>query len=255
MNRYSAIIADDEENLCAHLESLLQKLWPELQLIGTVHSGPEALSLIQQEEPDIAFLDIKMPVMSGIKVAMHIQSHCHVVFITAYDEFAIQAFEHDAIDYVLKPATEGRLVKTINKLKKSLSLNEPGQLNLNQILSKLSLNINNSDQANTLQWIRAGKADKTILVPVDEVIFFKASDKYTSVVTDDGEYLIRRPIKELIAELDKNQFWQINRGIIVNVNYIASTSREQNGRCEIRLKNSNEILISSRKYSHIFKQM
>jgi len=255
MNRYSAIIADDEENLCSHLESLLQKLWPELKLIGTVHSGPEALSLIKQEEPDIAFLDIKMPVMSGINVAMHTQGLCHVVFVTAYDEFAIQAFEHDAIDYVLKPVTEDRLMKTIQKLKASLSLRELNQPNWTQIISKLSSNIQNPDQTGYLQWIRAGKADKTILIPVDEVIFFKASDKYTSVVTSDGEYLIRKSIKELMAELDINQFWQINRGIIVHVNGISSTNRELNGQCKVHLKNSNKVLIASRKYSHLFKQM
>lgn len=255
MSQYSAIIADDEENLCAHLESLLQKLWPELQLIGTVHSGPEALSLIKQDEPDIAFLDIKMPVMSGINVAMHTQGLCRVVFITAYDEFAIQAFEHNAIDYVLKPVTEDRLMKTIQRLKDDLSLRAPGQSDWAQILAKLSAEIDNPDPGGHLQWIRAGKADRTILIPVDEVLFFKASDKYTSVVTKDGEYLIRRPVKELIAELDSKQFWQINRGVIVNVNGIASANRDLNGRCEVRLKNSKEVLIASRKYSHLFKQM
>ena len=255
MNKYSAIIADDEKNLCAHLESLLNKLWPELQIIGTVHSGAEALSLIEQEEPDIAFLDIKMPVMSGIKVAMHSQGLCHVVFITAYNEFAIQAFEHDAIDYVLKPVTEDRLLKTIERLKNSLSLHEQTKPDLTQLLSSLSSNMNNVNEVGALQWIRAGKADKTILVAVAEVMFFRASDKYTSVVTEKGEYLIRRSIKELINELDKNKFWQINRGIIVNVNYVESTSREQNGRCEIRLKNNKATLIVSRKYSHLFKQM
>ncbi len=255
MSQYSAIIADDEKNLCAHLESLLNQLWPDLQIIGTVHSGPEALSIITQEEPDIAFLDIKMPVMNGIKVAMHAQGLCHIVFITAYDEFAIQAFEHDAIDYVLKPVTEKRLIKTIQKLKDGLSLKDLTQPGLNNILSKLSENINNQVQSANLQWIRAGKADKTILVSVDDVYFFRASDKYTSVVTHDGEHLIRLSIKELIAELDNNQFWQINRGIIVNVNCISSTTRLINGQWEVHLKNSNEILMTSRKYNHLFKQM
>jgi len=255
MNRYSAIIADDEENLCSHLESLLRKLWSELQIIGIAHSGPEALSLIKQDEPDIAFLDIKMPALNGINVAMRAQGLCHIVFITAYDEFAIQAFEHDAIDYVLKPVTEERLMKTIRKLKDGLSLREQSQPNWTQLLAKLSSNIQSPDQMGYLQWIRAGKGDKTILVPVDEVIFFKASDKYTSVVTRDGEYLIRKSIKELIAELDVNQFWQINRGTIVNVNGIASTKRELNGRCEVHLKDNDEVLIASRKYSHLFKQM
>lgn len=254
-NKCSAIIADDEENLCSHLVSLLQKLWPELQITGVAHSGPDALSLIKQDEPDIAFLDIKMPVMNGINVAMRAQGLCHIVFITAYDEFAIQAFEQDAIDYVLKPVTEERLSKTIRKLKAGLSLNEQSQPSWNQLLAQLSSSIQNTEQGRYLQWIRAGMADKTILVPVDEVIFFKASDKYTSVVTDDGEYLIRKSVKELIDKLDPNQFWQINRGIIVNVKRIASTKREINGRCEVYLKDNSEVLIASRKYSHLFKQM
>lgn len=255
MNRYSAIVADDEENLCTHLISLLQKLWPDLKITGVAHSGPEALSLIKQDEPEIAFLDIKMPVMNGINVAMHAEGLCHIVFITAYDEFAIQAFEHDAIDYVLKPVTEVRLQKTIQKLKDGLSLREQSHPNWNQLLSKLSSNIKNPEQMSALQWIRAGAGDKTVLVPVDEVNFFKASDKYTSVVTRDGEYLIRKSIKELMEELDTSQFWQINRGIIVNVNSISSTKRELNGRCEVQLKDSNDVLIASRKYSHLFKQM
>ncbi len=255
MSQYSAIIADDEEHLCSHLESLLHKLWPELDIVGTAHNGHEALSLIQQEEPDVAFLDIKMPVMNGIKVAMYSQNLCHIVFITAYDEFAIQAFEHDAIDYVLKPVTEDRLMKTIQRLKGGMPRHEQSQPDLTQLLSTLSARINNTDQTGALQWIRAGEADKIILVPVEDVLFFRANDKYTSVITRDAEYLIRRPIKELIAELDKNQFWQINRGTIVNVNCIASTSRQQNGRCEIQLKNSQQTLLSSRKYSHLFKQM
>ena len=255
MSRYRAIIADDEENLCSHLESLLQNLWPELDIIGVVHNGHEALAMIKQEEPDIAFLDIKMPVMTGINVAMHAAGLCHIVFITAYDEFAIQAFEHDAIDYVLKPVTNERLTKTIQKLKGGLSLHEQTQPNWTQLLSKLSSNIQNPDQTGSLQWIRAGKGDETILVPVDEVSFFKACDKYTSVITRDGEYLIRKSIKELISELDNNQFWKINRGIIVNVNSILSIKRELNGRYEVYLKDSDEVLLASRKYSHLFKQM
>lgn len=255
MRRYSAIIADDEKNLCSHLESLLKKLWPELLIIGSARNGAEALSLIKQEEPDIAFLDIKMPVMNGVKVAMHTEGHCHVVFITAYDEYAIQAFEHDALDYVLKPVTDDRLVKTITKLKERLSLKELNQPNWEKIVSNLSPNLNQSEHTDELQWIRAGQGDKTLLISVDEILFFKAGDKYTSVVTGDKEYLIRKTIKELSSTLNPNQFWKINRGIIINVNYVLSTVRKINGRCEIHIKNSNEVLIASRKHSHLFKQM
>lgn len=255
MRKYSAIIADDEENLCSHLESLLKRLWPELQIIGSARNGSEALSLIRQEEPDIAFLDIKMPVMNGVNVAMHSHGLCHVVFITAYDEYAIQAFEHDALDYVLKPVTDDRLIKTIKKLKERLVLKELKQPDWADIVSKLLSSIDQTEPVNDLQWIRAGKDDKTILIPVDEILFFKSGDKYTSVVTSNGKYLIRKPIKELNAVLNENQFWKINRGIIINVNFVSSIVRKINGSCEVHLKESNEILIASRKYSHLFKQM
>ena len=251
---YSAIIADDEENLCTHLERLLNKLWPELEISAIVHSGPEALAVINEVEPDIAFLDIKMPVLNGINVAMRAQGACHIVFITAYDEFALQAFEQDAIDYVLKPVTEARLSRTIQKLKNGplYSANPP---NLEQLLTRLASGLQNTKQDAFLQWIRAGQGDKTLLVPVDEVIYFKASDKYTSVITQNGEYIIRKSIKDLILELNPDSFWQINRGIIVNVNYIDSTRRDNSGRWEVFLKGYNDILLTSRKYSHLFRQM
>jgi len=253
MNRYSAIIADDEENLCNHLKVMLKKLWPELMIVGTARNGLEALILINKEEPDIAFLDIKMPIMNGIKVAMSIPGFCHVVFITAYDEFAIQAFEQDAIDYILKPVSDERLIKTIKRLKNGLSVKTLNQPDLEKILS--SLLTKKLDQAGTLKWIHAGYEGKTLLVSVDDVLFFRASDKYTSMMTNNNEHIIRKSIKELIAELDINQFWQINRGIIVNVNYIDSINRDSNGRYKVQLKENKEVLIVSRKYSHLFKQM
>lgn len=253
-NHYNAIIADDEANLCSHLESLLNILWPDLEISAIVHSGPEALAVIQEMEPDIAFLDIKMPVMNGINVARRAQGLCHVVFITAYDEFALQAFEQDAIDYVLKPVTEERLSRTIQKLKYG-SLRPRKPADWEQLLTRLSSGIQHNEQAGYLQWIRAGMGEKTILVPVDEVIYYKASDKYTSVITQDGEYLIRKSIKDLIVELNPESFWQINRGVIVNVNYIGSTRRDNNGRWEVFLKGNDDILLTSRKYSHLFRQM
>ena len=251
---YSAIIADDEENLCSHLASLLSKLWPELEISAIVHSGPEALAVINEMEPDIAFLDIKMPVINGINVAMRAQEACHIVFITAYDEFALQAFEQDAIDYILKPVTEERLSRTIQKLKNG-PLHQRNSPDLEQLLRRLASGLNNGSQGVHLQWIRAGKGEKTLLVPVDEVIYFKASDKYTSVITQNGESIIRKSIKDLIVELDPDRFWQINRGIIVNVNYIDSTRRDNSGHWEVFLKDNDDILLTSRKYSHLFRQM
>lgn len=255
MNRYSAIIADDEEHLCLHLQSLLRKLWPELDIIGIAHNGSEALAMIKQDEPDIAFLDIKMPIITGINVALRSQGICHIVFITAYDEFAVQAFEHDTIDYLLKPVSEERLIRTVHKIKQNLALHDPTQPSLKKILKTLSTNLQVTEPTRHLQWIRAGKADRTVLIPADEICFFRANEKYTSVFTACDEYIIRKSIKELASELDSNQFWKINRGIIVNASAISSTKRDLNGRFEIYLKNNTEILIASRKYSYLFKQM
>jgi DNA-binding LytR/AlgR family response regulator len=255
MSKPSAIIADDELNLATHLQSMLATLWPELEITGIAHNGMEALSLIREDEPDIAFLDIKMPVMDGLRVAMHCQSLCHVVFVTAYNEFAIEAFEHNAMDYLVKPVSEERLTKTIQRLKDQITQQDNPPTDLQQLIHKLSSELKLSNPTTGLQWIKAGKGDRTVLVPVDEVLYFKAGDKYTSVVTVDGELLIRKPIKELAVELDNDQFWQINRGIVVNVQAIDSTQRELNGRCRIALKNSDEVLLTSRKYAHLFKQM
>lgn len=254
MKTYNAILADDEENLCTHLAGLLHKLWPELQILGIANTGSAALDLIKQEEPEIAFLDIKMPDINGIDVATQCSDICRAVFITAYDEFAIQAFEQDAIDYLLKPVNEDRLLKTIDRLKTRLSQHESPGPDWKQLISKLNTSIDTGTIGH-LQWIRAGKEDKTILIPVEEVLYFKAEDKYTTVVIQDGEYLIRKPVKELAIELNKDYFWQINRGIIVNAKYIASSQRELSGQYTLQLKNHPNTLVVSRNYAQLFKQM
>jgi DNA-binding LytR/AlgR family response regulator len=254
MRNYSAIIADDEEHLCTHLCSLLEKLWPELQVLGVAHSGSDALTLIKQQEPDIAFLDIRMPVMNGIKVASHCSDICHTVFITAYDEYAIQAFEQDAIDYLLKPVTHKRLSKTIERLRHNLTHDATPDQNWQQLIKKLSAAIGVQSPA-ALQWIRAGQDDKTLLIAVEDILFFRAADKYTSVITHEGEFLIRKPIKELADELDGQYFWQINRGVIVNIPRIASTKRELSGRYTLTLKDYPETLSVSRNFAHLFRQM
>lgn len=255
MQKLSAVIADDEVHLATHLQAMLAKLWPALEITGVARNGAEAVSLIRQEEPDIAFLDIKMPVINGLSVAMQCEGLCHVVFVTAYNEFAIEAFEHNAMDYLVKPVTQERLGKTIQRLQKDLASKDFAHADLRQMLQKLATELHLPHRGAGLQWIRAGKADTTSLIPVDDVLYFKAGDKYTSVATRDGEFVIRKPIRELANELDASQFWQINRGIIVNVHAIKSSQRELSGRCRIHLKHSDEVLIASRKYAHLFKQM
>jgi DNA-binding LytR/AlgR family response regulator len=159
------------------------------------------------------------------------------------------------MDYLVKPITQDRLAKTIQRLKQSIALTNSPQPDWQQLLTRLSSELQLPAQSASLQWIRAGKGDTTILIPIDDVLYFKAGDKYTSVMTRDGEFLIRKPIKELAGEIDAGQFWQINRGIIVNVNCIQSTQRELSGRCQIHLKHSGEVLLTSRQYAHLFKQM
>ena len=254
LNKIRAILADDEANLLHYLEGMLHRLWPELEIIATATNGLEALSLIRDEEPDIAFLDIRMPVLTGVQVAQRVQGECHVVFITAYDEYAVQAFESAAIDYLLKPIEESRLQQTIQRLKQ-LTFSHPTSINdLAGVIEKL---VRDPAQASQqyLGWIRAGESEQTRLVPVDEVIYFKADDKYTSVVTRDKEYLIRKPICELSTELDPELFWQIHRGIIVQVKQIDRIKRALNGSCKLYLKGFKEALNVSRRYAHLFKQM
>ena len=253
MSKIRAVLADDEANLLRYLQEMLQRLWPELEIVGTATNGMEALVLIREEEPDIALLDIRMPVLDGLQVASRVKGECHIVFITAYDEYAVQAFEAAAVDYVLKPVEETRLQSTISRLKKTLDTQAPRE-NLEHVIQQLVKGAT-ADRVQYLGWIRAGEGEQTHMIPVDEVLYFKADDKYTSVVTRQKEYLIRKPIRELILELDPQRFWQIHRGIIVQVEQIDHVKKAMNGSYKLYLKNSPDKLTVSRRYAHLFKQM
>lgn len=255
MYKHRAIIADDEPNLIRYLQELLARLWPELEVIGTANNGAEALSLIRDEEPDIAFLDIRMPVLTGIQVARRVQGECHIVFITAYDEYAVQAFESAAIDYLLKPIEETRLATTVERLKQyTENQNMPGD-EWQKVIDRFAQQQLKQGAGHCLSWIRAGEGDDTRMIPVDEVLYFKADDKYTTVATTEKEFLIRKAIKELILELDPDQFWQIHRGCIVQVTLISHVKKTMNGGYQLYLKGNKEILVVSRRYAHLFKQM
>lgn len=255
MYKYRAIIADDEPNLMAYLQDMLVRLWPELEVIATAVNGVEALGLIRDEEPDIAFLDIRMPVMTGIQVARRVQGECHIVFITAYDEHAVEAFESATIDYLLKPVEEQRLAITIERLKEHLGKQAVDGDLWSPTIERLAKQLDHPGAGNYLSWIRAGEGDDTRMIPVDEVIYFKADDKYTTVATSEKEYLIRKPIKELAVQLDPDQFWQVHRGAIVQVALISLVKKAMNGGYKLHLKNSHETLSVSRRYAHLFKQM
>ena len=249
----TAIIADDEQHLASYLHDRLAALWPELSIVGIAKNGLEAMRLVDDESPAIVFLDIRMPGLTGLEVASRLDAKTHVVFVTAYDQYAVEAFDKQAADYLLKPVTDDRLMRTIARLKEKISKAEmPGDVAgiLKQLATVLPVNKNTH-----LRWIRASVGETVRQIPVDEVFYFQAQDKYVSVYTKEGESLIRTPLAELQAELDPNEFWQIHRSTIVNVNRIAATTRDVMGKTQIKLKDSKAELQVSRAYAHLFKQM
>ena len=245
-----AILAEDEPLLADELEDMLRALWPELEIVARASDGAAALAAIEAHAPDLAFLDIHMPLLSGLEVARQIAGRCHVAFITSYDDYAIEAFEAGAIDYVLKPPTAARLATTIQRLKARLQ--QPAS-DLRRLLKDLT----HAAPANPryLQWINASRGAAVRLITVEEVLYFKSDQKYTMVVTTDSEALIKKPIKELGDELDPAMFWRVHRSTLVNVHAIDSVVRDDRGNLKLRLKNRPESLAVSDAYVHLFRQM
>lgn len=247
----SALIADDEPLLADQLRRKLAQLWPELEVLAVAGNGRAAVDGVAQHKPDIAFLDIRMPVMSGIEAARLIGGETRIVFVTAYDEYAIDAFERGAVDYLLKPVTDERLLATIARLRQALA-RPPADLS--GLLSQLAARLG-ADSSQHLAWIRAGIGDTVRLIAVDDVLFFQAGDKYTRVVSRDGEAWIRTTIRELAASLDPTRFWQVHRATLVNVREIARMERSGKDSGELLLKNHPERIDVSRGYLHLFRQM
>ena len=248
----TAIVAEDEPILRTQLEGKLRKLWPELEIIASVEDGAAALEALEDRTPDFMFLDIQMPEMTGVEVARHVGGRSHVVFVTAYDQYAIQAFEAGAVDYILKPATDERLATTIERLK-SRAGGETPPPDLKAVLAKISEHLGGRKER--LQWIKATIGQNLKLIPVADVLFFQSDEKYTRVALADGEALIKTPIRELIDGLDPEVFWQIHRSTLVNVNAIAAVTRDFRGQAHVKIKGKDETLVVSRIYSHLFKQM
>lgn len=244
----TAIVVDDESTLVDYLVIKLGELWPELVIVGTANNGRSAIALAEEFDPDIAFLDIHMPGLSGLQVAEALPANIKIVFVTAYDEFAVKAFQHAAVDYLLKPVTNARLGLTIERLK-----NSPSHQDRSVLMQFLQAA--RADQKNYLQWIRAGYDDTTQLIAAEDVIYFKADHKYTEVITKESIYVVRRSIKELGEELDPAQFWQIHRGIIVRVDQVAAAKRDLRGRYTISLRDHQDTLRTSQSYGHLFRQM
>lgn len=245
-----AIIADDEIHLAEDLRRRLNMLWPELQISAVVHDGMAAATALTEIKPDIAFLDICMPGQSGLNAAYFASGDCRVVFVTAYDDHAVQAFEQAAADYLLKPVSDERLARCVERLKQRSTV-EPDALlaRLQKMLER------SSGKTESLRWLRVQVGQSVRMVAVEEVCYFQSADKYTAVLTRDAELLLRSPLKELIDQLDAEQFWQVHRGTVVNVRQIASAHRDLLGKVSLTLHDRPEKVAVSRKFSHLFKQM
>jgi DNA-binding LytR/AlgR family response regulator len=252
---YRAIIADDEKELRTYLRSLLTEAWPDLVISGEATNGKEALRLVKSERPQIAFLDIKMPGLTGMDVAKQIAGICHIVFVTAFDRYAVEAFKREAVDYLLKPVSKERLAQTVQRLKERLQSTSSPTPQLSEIVNRILSRLPAQGIRDYLRWIKTQHKDAIRLIPVEEIDYFKADDKYTLVMTKEGESLIKKSIKELAEELDPTQFWQIHRGTIVNVSRIDRVSHSVTGKGIVKLKERPELLTVSRNYLHLFKHM
>jgi DNA-binding LytR/AlgR family response regulator len=245
----TAILAEDEAVLRDELRQHLRELWPVLRIVGEAATGIEALDLIERHAPDILFLDIEMPLLSGLDVAQQAHDRCHIAFVTAYDAHAVAAFDTGAVDYVLKPLERNRLRLAVERLQRRLG-SAPADLSV--LLRELT---RRAAPRSYLRWINASVGQSLRLITIDEVIYFQADTKYTRVVTAAAEALIRKSLQELQAELDPAIFWPIHRSTVVNANAIAGVSRDFRGRMSVSLKQREERLTVSESHHHLFKQM
>lgn len=252
-----ALIAEDEELLRTALVDQLHRLWPELRIVAACEDGASALEQLAEKQPDIAFLDIRMPGISGIQVARslgELSPRTQVVFVTAYDQYAIDAFEQGAMDYLLKPVSDERLLATRERLLARL----PSARNDDAVLERLLQRLGNAPpraDAPPLAWITASNGRDTVLIMLEDVVYFRADNKYTTVVTAAGESLLRTPLRELLGALDAQQFRQVHRSTIVNMKAVAAVSRDDTGRGVLRLRDRPETLTVSQPFMSLFRGM
>jgi DNA-binding LytR/AlgR family response regulator len=252
----TAVLADDEAALLDHLARRLAELWPELQIVAQANNGVAAAAAIAEHAPTVAFLDIKMPGLSGLEVAQGIETDTRVVFVTAYDQYALQAFESEAVDYLVKPIDGPRLTRTIERLRRALVQAAPPP-ELASLLSALTRArpLADHESIKTLRWIRASRGNSIFHVPVNDVLYFRSDEGYTAVHTADGEHLIRTPLAELIDGLDGEVFWQIHRSTIVNMAHVKTTRRDETGRLQVQIGPGRIELVVARAYASRFRQM
>ena len=249
----TAIIADDEDLPRKELRRMLNKAWPELEILAECEHGAEALEAIHQHEPDIAFLDIRMPGMTGLDVAHAIKGRCHAVFTTAYDSHALDAFAAGAIDYLLKPVSEARLLEAIARLKERMSSKQP-VADVSRLMSELDKRLRNVT-AERIRWISASVGDTIKMFPVEKILFFSSDEKYTRVVCQDDEAHVRKPLKEIMDGLDPDIFWQIHRGVVVRADAVTRAHRDELGKYTVEIRGSQEKLKVSQAYAWRFKPM
>ena len=255
----TALIADDEPLLRASLTRLLAEAWPELAVLAQARNGREAVAQFEALQPDVCFLDVHMPGLSGVEAAARIGRRAHLVFVTAYDQYAVQAFEHGALDYLVKPLEPARLADTVARLKERLRASQP-PTNIEALLTQLTAALQKGPGREPLRWVHATVGSTLRVIPVEEIDYLRSDDKYTLVAWrgdggKPGEALIRTPLKELVDQLDAAQFVQIHRSVVVNRRAIRQVTRGINETGQIQLKGREEVLPVSRSYLHLFKQM
>jgi DNA-binding LytR/AlgR family response regulator len=245
-----AVVAEDESLLRDQMRELLAAAWPELEIVTLAEDGRQAIQAMEKHKPDVLFLDIQMPEASGLEVARLASGRCHVVFVTAYDQYAVAAFEEGAVDYVMKPLSGARIATAVQRVKERLKM---VPANLNGLLDNLANPPPRNGQY--LRWINASRGEDVQLITIEEVKYFQSDTKYTRVVAANRDGLIRKTIKELVEELDPSTFWQMHRATIVNLNSIESVGRDLKGHVVLRLKGRPELLQVSQPYEHLFRQM
>lgn len=250
----NVLIADDEPLLRFHLQKALENVWPDADIVAQAANGEEALALIEECQPDVAFLDIKMPGLTGLEVALKLTQKniaTQVVFLTAYDEYAVAAFDRGAVDYLLKPLDEKRLLKTVERLQQLTNEVENADPSL-QLESLVEL-VNRIERSGGLVWLNVQKGNAIKVIAVSDIQFFRAEDKYTTVVTAEDEYLLRMSIRQLEAQLDTQQFWRIHRSTLVNMQYVDKVERNEAGHYELFMTGRAKALPVSRAHQHLFK--
>ena len=259
-----ALIAEDEPILAATLAATLRRLWPELEIAGTAPNGVAAVEQALALRPDILFLDIKMPGQSGLEAAQELAERWdgprpfpHVVFVTAYDDYAVQAFEQAAVDYVMKPVSDDRLARTVERLqaRTAPAAAPAGGDALDRLVEQMRALLPAQPEAERLTVIRAAVGNIIRMIPVQDVAYFQALDKYVNVASSEGDALIRLSLKDLLPQLDPDQFRQISRGAIVNLRHVASASRDDAGKLTLHLRNRPDRLRVSPLFAHLFRQM